>query len=86
MASANLFLVLSSLLGFSNSKDRDNVFLSLVTPCDPQAGSVCEVLDYLCNRYDGEGGDWKVGIPKGNQFLLRFARPDSSQSDGCSPS
>lgn len=32
MASANLFFVMSSLLGSSNPKDRDGVFSPLVTP------------------------------------------------------
>lgn len=59
MASANLFLSLSALLGPGNSKDRDDIFSPLVTPCDPQACSVPEVLAYLCHRVGGETGKWE---------------------------
>lgn len=57
MASANLFLVLSALLGSGSSKDRDDVFSSLVISWDPQACSVPEVLTYLCNRGGRETGE-----------------------------
>lgn len=56
VAPARLFLVMPALLGSSNSKDRDDVFLSLVTSCDSWAYSGLEVLVYLCNSDGGETG------------------------------
>lgn len=53
MAPASLFWVMSSLLVSSNSKDRDDVFSSLATPCDPQAGSVLKSLFTFATEMEG---------------------------------
>lgn len=87
MASANLFFIMSSLLGSSNPKDRDGVFSPLVTPCDSQTRSVPQVLVYLLNRAGGETGKCEFlkeagfpsGLPDRTLGSLRSAAPARQQ-------
>lgn len=69
MASANLLLAMSSLLG-----SRNDVFSSLVIPCDPQACSVPKGLAYLCSR-DGEETGFPSGLPDRTPISLIRCSP-----------